>query len=44
MKEGNKMQAEAVNNLQNNLRNKIYLEEPEEQYLVHQLLSKELFM
>ncbi|ONM10687.1 Protein GLE1 [Zea mays] len=42
--QGNKMQAEAVNNLQNYLNDKIYLEEPEGQYLVQQLLSKELFM
>jgi nucleoporin GLE1 len=32
------MQAEAVNNLQN------YLEEPEGQYLIQQLLLKELFI
>jgi nucleoporin GLE1 len=31
-KQGNKMQAEAVNNLQNYLNDKIYLEEPEGQY------------
>ena len=42
--QGNKMQAEAANNLQNYLNDKIYLEEPEGQYLVQQLLSKELFM
>lgn len=42
--QGNKMQTEAVNNLQNYLNDKIYLEEPEGQYLVQQLLSKELFM
>ncbi|WVZ74766.1 hypothetical protein U9M48_022904, partial [Paspalum notatum var. saurae] len=42
--QGNKMQSEAVNNLQNYLNDKIYLEEPEGQYLVQQLLSKELFM
>ncbi|KAJ1279804.1 hypothetical protein BS78_04G183700 [Paspalum vaginatum] len=42
--QGNKMQSEAVNNLQNYLNDKMYLEEPEGQYLVQQLLSKELFM
>ncbi|KAJ1281126.1 hypothetical protein BS78_04G284600 [Paspalum vaginatum] len=42
--QGNKMQSEAVNNLQNYLNDKIYLKEPEGQYLVQQLLSKELFM
>ncbi|CAL4886913.1 unnamed protein product [Urochloa decumbens] len=42
--QGNKMQSEAVNNLQNYLNDKIYLQEPEGQYLVQQLLSKELFM
>ncbi|CAD6215121.1 unnamed protein product [Miscanthus lutarioriparius] len=36
--QGNKLQAEGVNNLQN------YLEEPEGQYLIQQLVSKELFM
>jgi nucleoporin GLE1 len=42
--QGNKMQSEAVNNLQNYLNDKIYLQEPEGQYLVQQLLSKGLFM
>ncbi|CAL5057337.1 unnamed protein product [Urochloa decumbens] len=42
--QGNKMQSEAANNLQNYLNDKIYLQEPEGQYLVQQLLSKELFM
>ena len=42
--QGNKMQSDAVNNLQNYLNDKIYLQEPEGQYLVQQLLSKELFM
>jgi nucleoporin GLE1 len=42
--QGSKLQTEAVNNLQNYLDDKIYLEEPEGQYLAQQLLSKELFM
>ncbi|KAK3150484.1 hypothetical protein QOZ80_3AG0233770 [Eleusine coracana subsp. coracana] len=42
--QGSKLQTEAVNNLQNYLNDKIYLEEPEGQYLAQQLLSKELFM
>lgn len=42
--QGSKVQAEAVNNLQNYLNDKIYLVEPEGQYLAQQLLSKELFM
>ncbi|TVU05370.1 hypothetical protein EJB05_48529, partial [Eragrostis curvula] len=42
--QGSKVQTEAVNNLQNYLDNKIYLEEPEGMYLVQQLLSKELYM
>jgi nucleoporin GLE1 len=42
--QGSKLQAEAVNNLQNYLDDKIYLEEPEGQYLAQQLLSKELFI
>ncbi|KAL6634661.1 hypothetical protein ACP70R_027332 [Stipagrostis hirtigluma subsp. patula] len=41
--QGNRIQSEAVNNLQNYLNDKIYLEEPEGQYLAQQLLSKELF-
>ncbi|TVU29425.1 hypothetical protein EJB05_20990, partial [Eragrostis curvula] len=36
---GSKMKTEAVNNLQNYLTDKIYLEEPEGQYLAQQLLS-----
>jgi nucleoporin GLE1 len=42
--QGSKLQTEAVNNQQNCLDDKIYLEEPEGQYLAQQLLSKELFM
>jgi nucleoporin GLE1 len=41
--QGNKTHSEAVNNLQNYLIKKIYLEEPEGQCLVQQLISKELF-
>ncbi|KAL6899333.1 hypothetical protein ACP4OV_005991 [Aristida adscensionis] len=42
--QGNRIQSEAVNNLQNYLNDKIYLVEPEGQYLAQQLLSKELFL
>lgn len=38
--QGSKVQPEAINNLQNYLNDKIYLEEPEGQYLAQQLLSK----
>lgn len=38
--QGSKVQPEVVNNLQNYLNDKIYLEEPEGQYLAQQLLSK----
>uniref|UniRef100_A0A0D9VHU0 mRNA export factor GLE1 n=2 Tax=Leersia perrieri TaxID=77586 RepID=A0A0D9VHU0_9ORYZ len=41
--QGSRIQAEAANNLQNYLTDKVYLEEPEGQYLAQQLLSKELF-
>lgn len=38
--QGSKVHPEAINNLQNYLNDKIYLEEPEGQYLAQQLLSK----
>uniref|UniRef100_J3LEF1 mRNA export factor GLE1 n=1 Tax=Oryza brachyantha TaxID=4533 RepID=J3LEF1_ORYBR len=41
--QGSRIQAEATSNLQNYLTDKVYLEEPEGQYLAQQLLSKELF-
>jgi nucleoporin GLE1 len=41
--QGSRIQAEAASNLQNYLTDKVYLEEPEGQYLAQQLLSKELF-